>query len=62
MRSTEYTVVKQNVRSFADVSQMTPNGSIRRSACLEAARRLLLRKMARQEARRQRVGEADFTP
>ncbi len=43
------------------MSQMTRNGSMRRSACLEAARQLLLRKLGSQEARLRRVGEADFT-
>ena len=42
-------------------SQMTRNGSMHRSACLEAAGQLSLRKLGSQEARLRRVGEADFT-
>jgi hypothetical protein len=58
----ECTLVKQILKSFKSVvSQMTRNGSMRRSACLEATRQLLLRKLGCQGARLWRVGEADFT-
>jgi hypothetical protein len=45
----ECTMVKQFLRSLMFVlSQSTWNGSMRRSACLEAARQVLLRKIWRQ--------------
>ncbi|OYU53563.1 MAG: hypothetical protein CFE27_01400 [Alphaproteobacteria bacterium PA1] len=46
----ECTLVKQFLNSFMwGLSQMTRNGSMRRSACLEAIRQLSLRKLGRQE-------------
>ena len=45
-------MVKQFLNSFMwGLSQWTWNGSMRRSACLEAARRLLLRKLRCQEVK-----------
>ena len=45
-------MVKQFLRSFMwGLSQMTRNGSMRRSACLEAIRQLLLCKLVGQGAR-----------
>ena len=61
--SMDRTKVKQSLNSFMwGLSQMTRNGSMRRSACLEAIRQLSLRKLGSQEARLRRVGGADFTP
>ncbi len=45
-------MAKQILRSFKPVvSQMTWNGSMRRFACLEAARQLFLRKLGCQEVK-----------
>ncbi len=45
-------MVKQILKSFKSVvSQMTRNGSMRRSACLEAIRQVLVRKLRCQEVK-----------